>query len=336
MKNFLFFPLFLAVFCLLNSCIAMKSDVDMAKSEISAETTAKMRILEENVTKSVRGEIAKLNARLDEIEKSQQAEKQKQKNQIDLSFNNLEELRETIKELNNRIDNIDLSSHKNSRFSDQITALNKKIAENEQELSKMKENIYSQIEDLKPVEKFTITKDGKVRLPESEGKSYNQLVEYTKSGNCDPAIARKAWETYAEKWSESRKCDVTFWIGETYYMEKSYNKAIETLVPIEKTYPGCAKIERSYLHTAFSIFYIGQTEKSAAILESLKQKFPQSAFPDEVKELEKLIKSKMPKKAKTQAQPKTPAKAAPAKTPAKQQTKTPAKQQTKTPAKTKK
>ena len=72
-------------------------------------------------------------------------------------------------------------------------------------------------------------------------------------------------------------------------MEKSYNKAIETLAPIEKTYPGCAKIERSYLHIAFSIFYIGQIEKSAAILESMKEKFPQPAFPDEVKELEKLI-----------------------------------------------
>lgn len=295
----------------------MVSDVDMAKSELSAETTAKMKILEENVTKSVKEEIAKLNARIDEIEKSQQTEKQKQKNQIDLSFNNLEELRETIKELNQRIDNVDMTAQKNSLFSEQINALDKKIAENEQELALLKENMNSQIENLKPVDKFTVTKEGIVRLPESESKSYNQLVEYTKSENCDPAIARKAWETYSEKWSESRKCDVTFWIGETYYMEKSYNKAIETLQPIEKTYPGCPKIERSYLHIAFSLFHIGKVEVANAILESMKQKFPQPAFPDEVKELEKLINSKMPKKA------------APAK-------KAPAKQQTKTPAKTKK
>ena len=67
-----------------------------------------------------------------------------------------------------------------------------------------------------------------------------------------------------------------------------------------------------------SAFYLAN-----AILESMKQKFPQPAFPDEVKELEKLIESKMPKKA-------VPAKKA---EPAK---KTPAKQQTKTPAKTKK
>lgn len=331
MKKFLFFPLFLAVFVSLNSCIAMRDDVDMAKSELRAETTAKMKILEENVTKNVtqslKEEVEKLNARLDEIEKTQQTEKQMQKNKIDLSFNNLEELRETIKELNQRIDNVDMTAQKNSLFSEQIAALDKKIAENETELAQLKENMNSQIENLKPVDKFTVTKEGAVRLPESESKSYSQLVEYTKSENCDPALARKAWETFLDKWSDSsKKCDATFWIGETYYMEKSYNKAIETLAPIEKTYPGCAKIEKSYLHTAFSIFYIGQTEKSAAILESLKQKFPQPAFPDEVKELEKLINSKMPKKAapaKTQTQTKTPAKA-------------PAKQQTKTPAKTKK
>ena len=324
MKKFFLVPLFSVLFLTLNSCIAMKNDVDMAKSEIRAETTAKMKILEENVTKSVKEEIAKLNARLDEIEKSQQTEKQMQKNKIDLSFNNLEELRETIKELNQRIDNVDLTAQKSNLVSEQLSSLEKKIAENETELARLKENMNSQIESLKPVEKFTVTKEGAIRLPESEGKSYRELVDYTKSENCDPVIARKAWETFADKWPESKKCDVTFWIGETYYMEKSYNKAIETLQPIEKTYPGCPKIERSYLHIAFSLFYIGKVEVASAILESMKEKFPQSAFPDEVKELEKLIQSKMPKKA------------APAKTPAKAPAKTPAKQQTKTPAKTKK
>ena len=327
MKKILFITLFSALFLTLNSCIAMKNDVDMAKSELRAETTAKMKILEENVTKNVtqslKEEVEKLNARLDEIEKTQQTDKQMQKNKIDLSFNNLEELRETIKELNNRIDSVDLTAQKSNLVQEQLTALEKKIAENEAELAQLKENINSQIEGLKPVDKFTVTKEGAIRLPESESKSYNQLVEYTKSENCDPAIARKAWEAYAEKWSESRKCDVTFWTGETYYMEKSYNKAIETLQPIEKTYPGCPKIERSYLHIAFSLFHIGKVEVANAIFESMKEKFPQSAFPDEVKELEKLINSKMPKKA-------APAKKA---EPAK---KVPAKQQTKTPAKTKK
>lgn len=327
MKQILFISLFSALFLTLNSCIAMKNDVDMAKTELRAETTAKMKILEENVTKNVtqslKEEVAKLNSRLDEIEKTQQTEKQMQKNKIDLSFNNLEELRETIKELNHRIDNVDMTAQKNSLFSEQINALEKKIAENETELAQLKENMNLQLENLKPVDKFTVTKEGAVRLPENSEKSYNQLVEYTKSENCDPAIARKAWETFADKWPETRKCDVTFWTGETYYMEKSYNKAIETLQPIEKTYPGCAKIERSYLHIAFSLFHINKVEVANAILESMKGKFPQSAFPDEVKELEKLINSKMPKKA-------APAKKA---EPAK---KAPAKQQTKTPAKTKK
>ena len=313
MKKILFITLFPVLFLTLNSCIAMKNDVDMAKSELRAETTAKMKILEENVAKSVQEEIAKLNARLDEIEKAQQTEKQMQKNKIDLSFNNLEELRETIKELNNRIDSVDLTAQKSTVIAEQLAAVEKKIAEDETELARLKEEINSQIEGLKPVDKFTVTKEGVIKLPESSEKSYNQLVEYTKSENCDPAIARKAWEAFADKWPETRKCDVTFWTGETYYMEKSYNKAIETLQPIEKTYPGCPKIERSYLHIAFSLFHTGKVEVANAILESMKQKFPQPAVPDEVKELEKLIQSKMPKKA------------APAKTPAKQQTKTPAK-----------
>ena len=146
----------------------------MAKSELRAETTAKMKILEENVAKSVQDEIAKLNARLDEIEKSQQTDKQMQKNKIDLSFNNLEELRETIKELNNRIDSVDLTAQKSNALAEQLSAVEKKISEDEQELAKLKEEINAQIEGLKPVDKFTVTKEGIVRLPESESKSYNQ------------------------------------------------------------------------------------------------------------------------------------------------------------------
>lgn len=311
MKKLFVFPLLIAAVLMMNSCIAMKEDVKKDIEIAKAETFAKLKLMEEDfekkTTASMQEEIAKMNAKIDELEKSQQNEKQMQKNKIDLSFSNLEELRATITELNNRIDSVDLTAQKSTALNEQLAALEKKLAENEQELALLKENIDRQIEGLKPVENFTVTKDGAIRLPESETKSYNQLVDYTKSENCDSAVARKAWETYAQKWPESRKCDVEYWIGETYFQEKSYNKTIETLQPIEKKYPGCVKIESSYLKIAFSLFYIEKYEVSAAILESMKEKFPQSAFPDKVKELEKLLDEKLPKKKAA------PAKQAPAK-----------------------
>ena len=82
MKKFFSLLSLLLVMLILNSCIAMKEDVDMAKSQLSAETTAKIKILEENLMKSVKEEVAKLNARIDEIEKSQQTEKQMQKTKL--------------------------------------------------------------------------------------------------------------------------------------------------------------------------------------------------------------------------------------------------------------
>ena len=63
MKKILFITLFPVLFLTLNSCIAMKNDVDMAKSELRAETTAKMKILEENV------EYTKREANLDSLNK---------------------------------------------------------------------------------------------------------------------------------------------------------------------------------------------------------------------------------------------------------------------------
>ena len=317
MKKILFTLLFSALFLTLNSCIAMKNDVDMAKSELRAENTAKMKILEENVTKdvnqSLKDEVDKLNARLDEIEKSQ-------KNRMELLFNNIEELRKSIQNINNRIDSFDIKAGKSSAVAEQLAVLEKKITENKQELLQLREDLNAHIENSKPVNKITVTKDGIIRFPENPETSYNQLVDLTKSEKIDPATTRKIWEAYSNKWPESRKCDVTFWTGETYFMEKSYNKAIETLQPIERNYPGCVKIENSYLKIAFSLFYTGKVDVANAVLQTMKEKFPQSAFPDKVKELEKLIQSKMPKKT-------APAKKAepPKKAPAKQQTKTPAK-----------
>ena len=296
MKKILFTLLFSALFLTLNSCIAMKNDVDMAKSELRAETN-----------QSLKDEVDKLNASLNKIEKVL-------KNNFGISFSDLEELRKAITELNKRIDSLDLKVQKSTGVAEQLAALEKKIADNEKEIA----NLKKEIEDLRKLIPSDPNKC-QINLLKNEEENYKDLVNYTKNQN-NPVKARKCWEDYAKKWPESRKCDVTFWTGETYFMEKSYNKVIETLQPIERNYPGCVQIESSYFKIAFSLFHTGKVDVANAVLQTMKEKFPKSASSDKVKELEKLIQSKMPKKT-------APAKKAepPKKAPAKQQTKTPAK-----------
>lgn len=297
------------------SCIALREDVDVAKSQLQADMTVKDKMLEERITKLVAEEIAKISQKLAEFESTQQKEKQVQTNKIDLSFNTMDELRETIKELNNRIDSVDMTAQKNTAFAERLDTIDRQLAVYEEQLRQMKQEISTQIEDLRPVENLTISPDGKtIKLPDNLEKSYKQLVDFTQSGTSGD-VARRGWALFAQKWPNDHKCDVAYWNAESYYLEKNYNKAVELFYPIEKSFPGCVKIESSYLKIAFSLVYTDRAELAQSVVTSMKSQFPKSAFPDKLKELEKLIDEKLPKKKAPAA--KQPSKA-PAKQPAKQ------------------
>ncbi|HNW81629.1 MAG TPA: hypothetical protein PKG52_01940 [bacterium] len=268
------------------SCIALKKDVDAAK----VENNEKIKIVEDYLKE----EITKINKRLDDIEKALQDEKSASDNKMSLSFSTLDELKSTIKDLNSRIDMFDVKTQKGGVSSEKVLELEKRLVKYEEENEKLKKDMQIQMEDLKPVENMTVTKSGSVKLPDNEEKSYNQLVDFTKSAT-DGETARKGWEVYSQKFPKGRRCDVVYWTGESYFLDKSYNNAIQSFQRIEAEFESCAKLESSYIKTAFSLFYIGKADVASKVLDAVAIKFPKSAFPDQIKELKKLISDKKTK-----------------------------------------
>lgn len=276
---------------LMNSCIALKKDVDMASSQLTAENNAKIKVLEE----SLRSEIAKMSLRLDEIEKTLQIDKKAQENKINLSFNTLDELKSTIRDINNRIDSVDIVAQQGGGLSSKVSELEKAVKLYEEQLEKLKSDMLMQISELKPVENLTVTENGVVRLPENEEKSYNQLVDFTRSAS-DGSVARKGWDVYSLKWPKNRRCDVAYWTGESYFLEKSYNNAIEYFGKIESEFNTCSKLEASYIRTAYALFYIGKEDVASKVLEAMQIKFSKSAFAEQIKDLKKMISGNAAKK----------------------------------------
>ncbi|HSW60603.1 MAG TPA: hypothetical protein VLJ60_07370, partial [bacterium] len=252
---------------------------------------AKIKVLEE----SLRSDMAKISARLDEIEKTLQIDKKAQENKISLSFNTLDELKSTIRDINNRIDSVDLAAQQGGGLSSKVSGIEKTLLSYEQQLETLKSEMLTQINELKPVENLTVTENGIVRLPENEEKSYNQLVDFTRSSS-DGSVARKGWDVYSQKWPKNRRCDVTYWTGESYFLDKSYNNAIEYFGKIESEFSTCSKLEASYIRTAYALFYIGKTDVASKVLEAMPIKFPKTSFTDQIKELKKMISDKTSKK----------------------------------------
>jgi TolA-binding protein len=292
--KYLFLTIILVIF--FSSCIALRSDVEIATEKIRAEHNAKFRALADKA----KSEIDMINQRLDEIEKTLQIDKKAQENKISLSFSTLDELKATIREINNRIDNVDITAQKGGAVQNQIKELEAEIIRLKEENTKFRENMLLQLDELKPVDNLTITPNGSVRLPEDDAKSYKQLVDITRTGS-DQAIARRGWQLYSQKFPDSRECDVAYWIGETYFIEKSYSRAIEYFSKIEADFPGCQKQEASYLRTAYSLFYLDQIDVASKVLDAMKALYPKPNFSGQIKELRKMIKESSAKKQKKPA-----------------------------------
>ena len=95
------------------------------------------------------------------------------------------------------------------------------------------------------------------------------------------ADARHKFEKFAkDNAKHSLAPNAMFWIGETYYAEKKYEDAILAYDNFLKKYPSHDKARGAMLKQAFSFIEIGDKKTGKVILESLIEKYPQSAEAD--------------------------------------------------------
>ncbi len=273
---------------LMTSCLATRRDLDVSTEQTRAEANASRQVMEERFLEK----IDLLSNRIAAIEDKMKASEKSQQTKINMSFSSLDELKSTIMELNNRIDNVDVGS-KNSvaGFKQSIDSLQSELALIKEELGLMRKKLAKP----KNVKDVTMMPDGSFALPEDSEKAYRQLRALTKEGKYGKEV-REAWTSYRNKFSGKRSCDVVYWNAESYYLEKSYNRAIEEFRRIDKEFKGCKKREASYLRIAYSLYYLGKKDVAKKLLKGIRAEFPKSSFEKKLKELEKRLGIKEPQR----------------------------------------
>ena len=68
-----------------------------------------------------------------------------------------------------------------------------------------------------------------------------------------------------------------FWVGETYYREKWFEKAILEYQKVVENYPKGNKLPAALLKQGFAFSNLGDNANARLILESLIQKYPDSS-----------------------------------------------------------
>lgn len=94
-------------------------------------------------------------------------------------------------------------------------------------------------------------------------------------GNLDQA--RNAFSTVVTKFPKSGQADnAQFWLGEIYYREKWYEKAILEYQKVIENYPKGNKLPAALLKQGLAFSKIGDKANAKLILNELLDKFPQS------------------------------------------------------------
>jgi tol-pal system protein YbgF len=91
------------------------------------------------------------------------------------------------------------------------------------------------------------------------------------------ALARQGFEDLLKKYpSSSRANNAQFWLGETYYQEKWYEKAILEYQKVIDKYPKDNKVPAALLKQGFAFLSLGDKTNARLVFRELLNKFPGS------------------------------------------------------------
>lgn len=254
-----------------------------------------------------KNEVTSLDTRLNELEiRNAEANKRSQALKSDLTVREEEEevlrhqsaglrakieaLNEDIRALNGRIEKLEhLLNRQKQMEAEGIKAEEERVEKLAKSTKTNDERIYriEQYLNFEPsAQKAPATKTdeetvakiipaGEVKTELSEDEIYRMAKQAFDQGDSDGA--RKKFQELIEKFPKSERADnAQFWIGEIYYREKWYEKAILEYQKVIESYPMGNKVPASLLKQGLAFLNLGDKNNSRLILEELIKKHPKS------------------------------------------------------------
>ena len=225
------------------------------------------------------------NAKIESYEQAKKKQEQKLRNQSAGVKANLERLEEKVRVLNGRMDELEhtqqvksavADSGQEKRDSDRIKKIESRLLAESKRIRKI-EN-YLNLDPTKPA----AAKPGKKKKKTPrKGKtlSRNELYQTAKRSfdQADFDEARRTFKQYLKLYPKSEHADnAQFWIGESYFQEKWYEKALIEYQNVIENYPKGNKITAAYLKQGMAFNKIGDNSNARLVLKELVKKFPYS------------------------------------------------------------
>ncbi len=182
------------------------------------------------------------------------------------------QLREEMQNLCGRVEELEyLLTKATNRFEDSDMGSDKSLDIIKKRIVRIERYLNFEISD------FDL-KTGPVGQTEKEF-SENELYVLAKQAfdKGDFEVARKGFKKLIKKYPKSGHADnAQFWIGEIYYREKWYEKAILEYQKVIEKYPKGNKMQASLLKQGLAFYNLGDKANARLILKELIKKYPQS------------------------------------------------------------
>ena len=192
----------------------------------------------------------------------------------------LEEMNEDIRILSGRLEEIEYSLKQQQQNAadlehqreEKLDRLAKSVDENAVRLNRMEQ--YLNLESSKK-RAAVVAPAAPAKKPSSEDEIYRSAKQAFDQGDFD--AARQGFQDFIKRYPNSKNADnAQFWIGEIYYREKWYEKAILEYQNVIENYPKGNKAPAALLKQGLAFSNIGDTANAKLILQELSRKYPKS------------------------------------------------------------
>jgi tol-pal system protein YbgF len=206
------------------------------------------------------------------------------------------ELREEVRGVAGRIDEIEHAMRQKAGLAaesgdkpreDRLPRLEDASNQHAQRLARIEEYLKLEVPGASSKPESKIKPETAAKVP-SEEELYNRAKQAFDQGNSGQA--RRGFEELIQRYPNSTNADnAQFWIGETFFREKSYEKSILEYQKVIEKYPKGNKVPSALLKQGHAFLALGDKVNSRLIFEELVRKFPQTpeakAASDKLKEL---------------------------------------------------
>lgn len=263
--RWMLFPLLLATF--IQGCATRRdvTTIDSRLSEIELRESEERR-------------------RRDEIARARESNEQALRQMSASLRAQIDELREEVRGLSGRVEELEHSMRQKTGAADagekprddnRIARLEDASGQHAQRLARIEEHLKLEPAAIAPKPESKIKPEASAKVP-SEEELYSRAKQAFDQGNS--VQARQGFEELIQRYPNSANADnAQFWIGETFFREKSYEKSILEYQKVIEKYPKGNKVPAALLKQGHAFLALGDKVNSRLIFEELVRKFPQTA-----------------------------------------------------------